>query len=65
MFGQDENRTGRKVFFAVSVTVAAVVAAAAFFFAARYVIRYIQEYLKYASLEGTGIVLERDGLPGL
>lgn len=65
MFGQDESRTGRKVFFAVSVTVAAVVAAAAFFFAARYVIGYIQEYLKYASLEGTGIVLERDGLSGL
>ena len=65
MYGQDESRTGRKIFFVAAVTAAGIAAVVAFFFAAGYVIKYIQEYLKYVSLQGTGIMLERDGLSGL
>ncbi len=65
MFGQDEERTGRKFLFVIGVATVGIMAAAAFFFAAGYIVEYIQEYLKYASLQGTGIVLERDGLSGL
>ena len=65
MLGQNESRTGRKISFVVIVIAAGILAATAFFFVARYVVEYIQEYMKYASLEGTGIILERDGISGL
>lgn len=65
MLGQNESRTGRKISFVVIVIAAGILAATAFFFVARYVVEYIQEYMKYASLKGTGIILERDGISGL
>ncbi len=49
MLGQNESRTGRKISFVVIVIAAGILAATAFFFVARYVVEYIQEYMKYAS----------------
>ena len=46
MFGQDEERTGRKFLFVIGVATVGIMADAAFFFAAGYIVEYIQENLK-------------------
>lgn len=65
---KDRNRSRRKKhhlpFWAGAIAAGAVVAAAVIF-TAIHVIRYFQEYFHYASLTGTGIYLEEDGLSGL
>ena len=59
--GSRKNR----ILFWIGVTAAGIVLAAAVLFAAGKVIGYFREYFRYASLEGTGVDLEEDGLSGL
>lgn len=64
--GSDRNRSGRsRVPFWLGVTAVIIAVIAAVIFAAGYVIRYFRDYFHYASLEGTGVFLEEDGLSGL
>ena len=64
--GSDRNRSGRsRVPFWLGVTAVIIAVIAAVIFAAGYVIRYFRDYFQYASLEGTGVFLEEDGLSGL